>query len=100
MKEIFILLNATFFLIICLLANSNSVRLSFLLGSDCSTRNALFAIYSLACVFSAVLFLENQPIFLFLLLTFHALVILIAPACYRFRALRLKGNKAQCSTGS
>jgi len=92
MQEAFLISNATCFFIICLLANSNSVQLSWLLGSDCSARDALFAIYSLASVFSAVLFLEPYPIFLFSLLTFHGVVVLIIPAGYRFRAPRLRGD--------
>lgn len=94
MLEAFLILNASFFSIVCLVSKSNSAQLSWLLGSDCSARDALFVIYSLVCVFSAVLFLEPYPISLFSLLTFHGVVVLIIPAGYRFRAPRLKGNKA------
>ena len=94
MQEAFVILNVTFFSIISLVAHSNSVQLSWALGSQCSARNALFAAYSIACIFSAVLLLLPYPLYLITLLTAHALVILIIPAGYRFRASRLKGMKA------
>lgn len=94
MQEAFLILNATCFFVICLAASSTSVHLSWVRGSEWSTRNALFAAYSFVCVFSAVLFLEPYPISLFPLLTFHGVVVLIIPAGYRYRAPRLKGNKA------
>ena len=94
MQEAFLILNAAIFSILSLVAHSNSVQLSWALGSECSTRNALFAAYSVACIFSAVVFLLPYPLYLITLLMSHALVILIIPAGYRFRASRLKGITA------
>ena len=94
MQEAFLILNAAFFSVICLVANSNSVRLSWVLGSEWPTRNALFATYSIACIFSTVVLLLPYPLYLTSLLTFNAAVVLIIPVGYRFRVRGLSGNKA------
>lgn len=95
---IFACMNAAFFSLACVIANADHEKLSFVFGSQQRVRNALFAIYSAACLFSAVSMLLPYPFYLVPLLAYHAVVILIIPTTARSTnpANRLNVQQSAC----